>query len=150
MNGPETGDELVTAELCEEELRRLLGLRVLYVEDEPDIADGSRIMLSTLGAEVTLCRNFESAASRIRAGGFDVLLSDLNLGTGRSALDLIRLLHRTTEGHAVPAIVLSAYGRAEDVQLSLQAGFALHLVKPADAFQVARALLAVVRAPSPT
>ncbi len=144
-----TADVPPPSELDDGERRRLAGLKVLYVEDEPDIAEGGRLMLSALGIEVTLCTDFESAAARIEAGGFDVLLSDLNLGAGRSALELGRQLRDTAHGSAVPAIVLSAYGSAEDRQASVAAGFVRHLVKPVDETQVARALLAVGRGPMP-
>lgn len=132
------------AALTGAERAKLRGLRVLYVEDEPDIAEGGRLMLEALGADVSLCLSFESASERIAAGGYDVLLSDLNLGAGRTALDLIGLLRTTPAGRAVPALVLSAYGRVEDRQASRRAGFLAHLVKPAEATDVARALLAAV------
>ncbi len=131
--------------LGEDEKRRLLGLKILYVEDEPDIAEGGRLVLEALGAEVALCTDFASAAERIDAGGFDVFLSDLNLGPGKTALDLVRQLRASPQGRSVPAIVLSAYGTADDLLASAAAGFAEHLVKPADDLQVARALLRVVR-----
>lgn len=138
-----TTEEPSALDLDADERQRMLGLRVLYVEDEPDIAEGGRQMLAALGAQVSLCLDFETAALRIAQGGFEVVLSDLNLGGGKSALDLIRLLRATPFGQGVPAIVLSAYGRAEDRETSLNAGFSLHLVKPTDAAEVARALLAV-------
>jgi CheY-like chemotaxis protein len=127
--------------LHEEEQRRLAGLRVLYVEDEADIAEGVRFMLSELGAQVDLCPSFGAASARIVAGGFDILLSDLNLGGGHTALELIGLLRATPNGDTIPAIVLSAYGSTEDRNASLRAGFAKHLVKPVVAAEVARALI---------
>lgn len=135
------------AHLSAEERRRLSGLRVLYVEDEPDIAEGGRLMLSSLGAQVTVALSFDEARQHIGQGGFDVFLSDLNLGGGRTALELIPLLPRSAQGRALPAIVLSAYGTQEDVEASMQAGFAVHLVKPAQAEDVARAVLAALGPP---
>jgi signal transduction histidine kinase/ActR/RegA family two-component response regulator len=135
--------------LSPEERRRLQGLRVLYVEDEPDIAEGGRLMLAALGAEVTLALSFEQACEHIAAGGFDVFLSDLNLGGGRTALELIPLLRGAPGLAGVPAIVLSAYGTRDDLEASLKAGFATHLVKPAQAEDVARAVLAALAALGP-
>ena len=145
MAGADSGQEAVPgAGLSDEERRRLHGLRVLYVEDEQDIAEGGRLMLSALGARVDLCLSFDEARQRILAGGFDVLLSDLNLGQGRSALDLLGFLRGLAHGRSVPAIVLSAYGSPEDQRQSRVAGFARHLVKPVEATEVARALIGAV------
>jgi signal transduction histidine kinase/ActR/RegA family two-component response regulator len=129
--------------LNEDERRCLAGLRVVYVEDEPDIGEGVRLMLSELGVRVDLCPGFDAARTRIAAGAFDVLLSDLNLGHGRTALELMALLH--AHGSATPALVLSAYGTIEDRKASLQAGFAMHLVKPIVAADLARALIQAVQ-----
>ena len=97
-------------------------------------------MLAALGVDVRVSRTFDAARRDIRAGGFDVLLSDLDLGDGRSALDLLRLLRAERHGPRIPAIVLSAYGSVEDRQASRAAGFDGHLVKPVDAATLARAL----------
>jgi CheY-like chemotaxis protein len=129
------------SELDADERARLAGLRVLYVEDEPDIAEGGRMMLSGLGASVLLCVSFDAASDRVREGGFDVLLSDLNLGDGHTAFELLALLRSVPNGREIPALLLSAYGSAEDKDRAREAGFIAHLIKPADANRVARALL---------
>lgn len=128
--------------LSDEERQRLSSLRVLYVEDEPDIAEGGRLMLAALQAQVRLALNFDQAREAIRQGGFDVLLSDLDLGGGHTALELLPLLRAEPGGERVPAIVLSAYGTPDDLAHSAQAGFVAHLIKPSQAEDVARALLA--------
>ncbi len=128
-------------ELDAEERARLAGLRVLYVEDEPDIAESGQLMLSGLGASVELCLNFDAASERVRVGSFDVLLSDLNLGDGHTAFELLALLRSLPERGEIPALLLSAYGSVEDRARSREAGFIAHLVKPAEATRVARALV---------
>jgi CheY-like chemotaxis protein/anti-sigma regulatory factor (Ser/Thr protein kinase) len=136
------GDQAAEAELSAEERQRLQTLRVLYVEDDPDIAEAGRLTLSALGADVVLCLGFDEAIERLREGGLDVLVSDLNLGDGHSAIELLGLLRKMPHGRVTPAVVLSAYGSQEHVEASLRAGFASHLVKPVDATELARALLA--------
>ena len=136
-------------ELSDTERRRLQGLRVLYVEDEPDIGEAGRLILSALGAQVQVCTGYDEARDCIAAGGFDVLLSDMNLGGGRSAVELLAWLREQPHGGPVPALVLSAYGSAQDKQASRDAGFVAHLVKPVQASELARALvLAVGAAPA--
>jgi signal transduction histidine kinase len=137
------------AALDPEELGRLRGLRVLYVEDEPDIAEGGRLMLSGLGAQVSVCLSFDEARRRVAEGGFDVLLSDLNLDNNRSGNELLRFLRGLPHGKELPALLLSAYGSEEERRISREAGFARHLVKPAGAEDVARALLESLPRPAP-
>jgi signal transduction histidine kinase/ActR/RegA family two-component response regulator len=136
-------------ELTAKERERLQGLRVLYVEDDVDIAEAGRLTLSALGARVVMCLSFDEAVERLGEGGFEMLVSDLNLGDGRSAIDLLALLRQLPHGRQTPAVVLSAYGSQEHVEASLTAGFASHLVKPAGATELARALLAAAEPPSP-
>ena len=132
------------ASLTAEEGERLARLRILYVEDDADIAEAGRLALHALGAEVVLCTNVHQASDQLRSTAFDVVLSDLNLGDGHSALELMPILRNAPRGIQTPAIVLSAYGSAEDRRTSSNAGFAAHLVKPVGAADLARALLDVL------
>ncbi|MEO7336045.1 MAG: ATP-binding protein [Caldimonas sp.] len=142
--GPEPSITEVDEVLRPDEAERLSGLRVLYVEDDLDIAAAGRLMLESLGAEVALCTDFNEALARIDAGDFDVLLSDLDLGRGHGAPELLVRLRSLPHGAQVPVLVLSAHGSTAVVQGSLAAGFARHLVKPIDATTLARALLEVI------
>ena len=122
----------------------LAEVRVVYVEDEGEIAEAGRIMLASFGMRVDLCRSYAEAARRVAAGGFDVLLSDLALDGGRRADELLDVLHRSSAA-AAPALVLSAHGSHHDRVASARNGFARHLVKPADWNEVARAIATLVR-----
>lgn len=134
-------DDAAPAAISQADRERLRGLRVLYVEDEADIAESGRLALVSLGVDVELCLDFEAAAARVPRGGFDLLLCDLDLGRGRSGLDLLALLRAAPVSAAIPAVALSAYGSVEDRRASRQAGFAEHIVKPADAMTIARTLV---------
>jgi signal transduction histidine kinase/CheY-like chemotaxis protein len=133
-----------------EDRRRLRGLRVLYVEDEEDIAEGGRVLLASLGVKVEVCANFAAASARVSEGGFDLLLCDLNLGDGHDALELLAILRRSPEHAHVPAVVLSAYGGDDDREATRRAGFSSHIVKPAEAPAIARALLGALEQAQPS
>ncbi len=120
---------------------RLAALSVLYVEDEPDIAESEQRLLASMGIRVVMCTEADAALRRIAEGGFDVLLSDLNLCSGRAALELAAAQRRRPGGERVPVIVLSADGTEDDHRATREAGVAAHLVKPVDPLQLARALL---------
>jgi len=104
------------------------GLRVLYVEDEVDIAEGTALLLGGLGMAVTVCTTFAQGAAALRAGHFDLLLTDLMLDAGHTGIALMPILRERSP--AIPAIVFSAFGRSSDIEDSLRAGFSAHLVKP--------------------
>ena len=86
----------VHGELSAAERRRLASLRVLYVEDDLEIMQAGAEMLSMLGVVVLACSNFDEAATHVGGDGFDVLLTDLDLGGGRSGLELMPLMQRSS------------------------------------------------------
>lgn len=116
----------------------LQGLRVLYVEDAPDVADAVTLLLQQEGLQVQACRHHDEAAAAVDAGAFDVLLCDLDLGPGPGGLDLARRLR--ARGARQPAIALSAYSTEDDRRVSADAGFDLHLAKPASVQRIGRAI----------
>jgi DNA-binding response OmpR family regulator len=101
--------------------------RVLLVEDHGNLARMLSLTLRSFGYDVAIASDLANAGSLVDAEPFDVVVSDLTLPDG-SGLDLARKLQR--RGRVVKAIALSGYGDAEDVQRSIDAGFAEHLTKP--------------------
>jgi CheY-like chemotaxis protein len=113
---------------------------VLYVEDDPDIAESLHDMLSELGLAVRTCAAAGTALTLLGAERFDVLLCDLELGAGSTAIDLLAAVR--SQGNGIATLVLSAHGGERRKQASRSAGFVDHLVKPVDSSTLARALLA--------
>ncbi|WP_119154546.1 ATP-binding protein [Caldimonas tepidiphila] len=123
----------------------LQGRRILFVEDEADIAAAIGTMLRASGAEVRTCGRYDEALPQVRAADFDLLLSDLNLPGGGSGLDLARELRATPAARHIPAVALSAHGSKEDRRATAAAGFSRHLVKPVDAGELVNTLMLVLR-----
>ncbi len=107
-------------------------LSLLLVEDHADTAEAMADLLRLSGHRVTIAGSVGAALAAAEAGGngggFDLVLSDLGLPDG-SGQDLMRELARR---HGLKGIALSGYGMEDDVQRSLEAGFAHHLTKPVD------------------
>jgi len=112
-------------------------LRILLVEDHVVTAKMTRMVLTADGHTVETAGDLATALELARQRDFDLLLSDLGLPDG-SGHDLIRELR--ARGHKFPAIALSGYGQEDDVERSQQAGFAVHLTKPASCEAVVQAV----------
>jgi signal transduction histidine kinase/ActR/RegA family two-component response regulator len=118
----------------EDRLRLSLdGLRVLVVDDEPDVRELLTTVLEAAGASVCAV---ESAAEGLRVfSGFrpGVVLCDIAM----PEVDGYEMVHRlralpAAAGGRVPAAALSAYARVEDRRRALLAGFNIHVAKPVD------------------
>lgn len=102
-------------------------LRILLVEDHADTAKIMTRLLRAEGYDVATAGSVAAGLSAVRHHPPEVVISDIGLPDG-SGLDLMRQLR--AEGHHMPAIALSGYGTAGDIEQSRAAGFAEHLVKP--------------------
>jgi CheY-like chemotaxis protein len=61
----------------------------------------------------------------------DVAVIDIGL-PGLDGWELVRQLRTTQAGRRMILVAISGYGQLEDQQLSREAGFDVHLVKPVD------------------
>ena len=104
--------------------------KILLVEDHHDTARAMARLLNLSGYHVHTANTFAAALKMCdEERQFDLVISDVGLPDG-SGYDLMReMLERacTTKGIAV-----SGYGTDKDVEDSLRAGFAVHLVKPVE------------------
>jgi PAS domain S-box-containing protein len=112
--------------------------RVLLVEDNEDAAVALSMCLEAYGYQVEHVGTCAGALAAARDGAFDAVLTDLGLPDG-SGIDVGRELAKQ-----FPVLALSGYGREQDRQRCLEAGFAGHLVKPADPAEVHARLSAVL------
>ena len=123
-----------------DEEQPLAGLRILYVEDEVDVAHAMRDGLEHYGAMVKTAYDHAQAVAQLAAIHLDVLVTDLNLGSGPTGLDVIRSVRAMPQHDHVKIIAVSAFGRKEDIAATTAAGAALHLVKPLDVLRLAQAI----------
>jgi CheY-like chemotaxis protein len=105
------------------------GVRVLVVDDDSEARRLVKRFLEDCQADVTTASSAAEALAALEAKPFDVLVSDVGM-PGEDGHSLVRRIR--SGGNAVPAVALSAYARPEDRAKSVEAGFAMHLVKPVD------------------
>jgi CheY-like chemotaxis protein len=123
----------------------LKGLRLLVVDDDPDVRELLALVLAQDGALVTTAASSQEALDAIETVSPDILISDIAMPqeNGYQLLQKVREMERTQGRHPIPAIALSAYVREEDRNNSLQAGFEMHLSKPVDAEKLIAAIITV-------
>jgi PAS domain S-box-containing protein len=128
----------------------IAGIKVLFVDDEPAARELAELMLGVLGAIVETAGSVEGALERVARLAPDVVVSDIAMPE-RDGLDLIRAIRALPPPVGqVPAIALTAYARAEDVQHALAAGFTTHLPKPAGTEPLAAMIAQLVHRPRGT
>jgi PAS domain S-box-containing protein len=106
-------------------------LRILVVEDNEDAAESLRLLLQKQGHEVRLACNGREALEAARAQCPEVMIVDIGLPE-MDGYEVARRVRSDPGLRELALIALTGYGNAQDRQASSEAGFACHLVKPAD------------------
>ncbi|MCM2256818.1 MAG: ATP-binding protein [Vicinamibacteria bacterium] len=124
------------------------GLSVLLVDDEQDVLEALRLILTQRGMRVTTASSAHEAYELVAGLRPDVLLSDIAM-PGEDGLSLIRRVRLLPPdaGGLVPAAALSAYASAGDRRSALLAGFQHHLAKPVNPTHLLSLIERMVRAP---
>jgi DNA-binding response OmpR family regulator len=103
--------------------------RVLVVEDDPDIVELIVHYLRSEGFEVAGEADGRRALERLRGGGHDLVILDLQL-PGLDGLSLCGELRRDPRTRALPVIMLTARGEEADRVVGLEVGADDYVVKP--------------------
>jgi two-component system CheB/CheR fusion protein len=106
--------------------------RVLVVEDNPDTAESLTMFLEGLGHHVRAVYDGVAALDAARTSPPDVMLVDIGL-PGMDGYEFARRVRRDPDLDRVILVALTGYGREEDKQRAMAAGFDYHLVKPVSA-----------------
>jgi len=107
------------------------GASILLIEDNVDAADSLKMLLELYGHRVRVAHDGELGIRMAEIDVPDLLLIDIGLPN----LDGYKVAERLREHpqlHGVMRAALTGYGREEDREQALAAGFHQHLVKPAD------------------
>jgi signal transduction histidine kinase/CheY-like chemotaxis protein len=105
--------------------------RILVVDDNEDAARTLGALLVAQGHHVNLYFNAHDALESAATTMPDVAFLDLNM-PGMDGFGLARQLRAMAGGEAIRLVAVTGMGRQEDQLRSREAGFDLHLTKPAD------------------
>jgi DNA-binding response OmpR family regulator len=119
-------------------------MRLLAIEDEPELGRLLAENLGQIGFAVDLATSMGDGAQLIRTFAYDMVLLDLRLPDG-NGLDLLRRLR--ADRVEIPIIVLSAADALEDRVNGLHDGADDYIVKPFAIEELSARIGAVLRRP---
>jgi DNA-binding response OmpR family regulator len=102
---------------------------VVLIEDEPNIAEAIRFLLSRDGWKVDVHGNGSDAVEVIQAAKPDLVILDLML-PGKSGLEVIQELRAVHDLQALPVLMLTARGQLRDREMAEKAGVTRFMTKP--------------------
>jgi CheY-like chemotaxis protein len=113
--------------------RSLAEIRLLIVDDDPDLLEVMRTVLEREKAHVHATTSGREALLAVETFKPDVLVSNLRLPDldGYTLIQAVRALG-PERGGGIPAVALTGYIGTEDRQRAFLAGFQAHLAKPVD------------------
>src|SRR5689334_4108748 len=118
---------------------------LLVIDDEPDLRTLYELTLLREGYDVETAGSVEEALLHLKDRTYSAVITDMRLPDG-TGLDVLRRLEET--GRREKAIVITAYGSAENAVEALKAGAYDYLTKPVDLRQF-RAVVASALGRSP-
>lgn len=121
---------------------KILTMRILLVEDDPELGDGLAIGLRQAGFAVDWLRDGHAADLALRDEGFDLVVLDLGL----PRLSGMEVLKRARDrGQSLPILILTARDATGDKVSGLDAGADDYLVKPIDLDELSARIRALTR-----
>lgn len=103
--------------------------KVLLIEDEPNITEALRFLLSREGWAVSTHSDGADAVGVIEATQPDLLILDVML-PGKSGMDILRDLRERVDFAALPVLMLTARGQTRDRDMAEKAGVSRFMTKP--------------------
>lgn len=104
-------------------------LKILIIEDIPDLAEILSELLCHLGHDAIVALNGPEGIRKAKHHLPDVLISDIGL-PGMSGYEIADVFRNDDQLKDTYLIALSGYAQPEDFERSQKAGFQQHLAKP--------------------
>lgn len=118
--------------------------RVLLIEDEPNISEAIRFILSRDGCDVTALADGHAAIAAVHEAKPDLVILDLML-PGVSGLEILAQLRADPKTKALPVLMLTAKGHGRDRAAAERAGADHFMTKPFSNDDMRAAVRALIR-----
>lgn len=125
----------------------LTGVHVLVVDDDADARALVGTVLRYAGARVTLSASGREALDQLHRVRPDVVVSDVAMPGGDGYWLVRELRARAGERGVLPVVAMTAYRETHGPDRTLDAGFAAHLRKPLDPWELCRVVAELGRRP---
>jgi signal transduction histidine kinase/ActR/RegA family two-component response regulator len=119
-------------EAADSEQSKRPGLRVLVVDDIPDVADVLKMLLDLEGFETRVAYSGAVALESARDFRPDVVICDIGLPE-MDGHEIARRLRRDPDIAPATLIAMTGWGAEGEMRRTRESGFDFHLVKPVDA-----------------
>ena len=103
--------------------------RLLVVDDEPDLRTLYELTLLREGHDIDTAGTVAEALDSLQHQAYSLLITDMRLPDGQG-LDILRWLEQ--QRRPEKAVVITAYGSADNAVAALKAGAYDYLTKPVD------------------
>ena len=107
-------------------------IRLLLVDDEPDLVQMVSVRLKAAGYEVSTAYDGQEALEKVRHSQPDLVILDLMLPK-LDGYKVCRLLKFDEKTRAIPILIFTARAQVEDVTLATECGADAYLTKPFEA-----------------
>ncbi len=123
------------------DLPKLDGVRILVIDDQEAARDLLSAIFRRANADVHARRSVQEGLVQFQAMSPDVVVCDLAMPDEDGFAFLRAVRELPTSSKPTPVIALTAFGRPEDRQHALAAGFDAYLKKPVDPHELASTAL---------
>jgi CheY-like chemotaxis protein len=118
-------------ETAKAEASKVASLRILVIDDIPDVADVMKMLLDLEGFETQVAYNGPAALQLAREFSPDVIFCDIGL-PGMDGHEIARRVRKDPAIAQVILIALTGWGAEGEVRKTRESGFDFHMVKPVD------------------
>jgi signal transduction histidine kinase/ActR/RegA family two-component response regulator len=116
--------------------------RILVVDDNEDAADSLGALLRMMGADVRIAHEGPTALGLFDTFRPAAIFLDLGM-PGMDGFEIARCIRSRPHGGATIIIALTGWGQERDRRRTQEAGFTMHLAKPADMDSLQAVLLSI-------
>ncbi|MEY8841652.1 response regulator transcription factor [Cribrihabitans sp. XS_ASV171] len=103
--------------------------KVLLIEDEPNITEAIRFLLTRDGWQVETHEDGTTAVNKVSESRPDLVILDLML-PGKSGMDILREVRELDGMERLPVLMLTARGQSRDRDMAEKAGVSRFMTKP--------------------
>jgi CheY-like chemotaxis protein len=104
-------------------------MKLMIVDDEPEVLKVLKSLLESLGYEVLALADSREAAQRVERQKLDGIFVDAHMPHMDGA-ELVRHIRKTASNSSVPIVMLTGYDDVETMREGFRAGITFFLAKP--------------------